>query len=351
MLYFYQSISPHKIERLHNYLHHFFTKMFAEVYPIYDHSHCIDSNFRVIVTTYKTQLDDKLKHIYTAYMKLKPQAKSIVQAAYANNNDIENICNGSAKPFKYPELPKGIRKPVKILYDELWDSILGYARVEDKCGTLKQHFNLFRKKNKNSVCPFCGIDGLLNEYDDLKNAYDHYIPQKKYPFCSIQFRNLAPICDQCNKSGNKGQKDIPYVPKTSKQRVLYFPYSSIYNHKIELSINASTTELKNSAKWVLSIDCVPATNTSKKDAWLEIFNLEKRYKAMIAKESYKWKDKVILDYTKQSKRTGFNLSNFISDKISDFSDIENQKDAIVKKCFHEFYLNHSNFKKSIKGIV
>lgn len=325
--------------------------MFVGRPATYVHANCILADFQPIVTAYPTQIDDKLQAIHNAYMKLKTNERRIVREAYYNNNDIEGICSGIVKPYKYDDLPVGMRTSLKNLYDELWNPVLGYTEVEAKCGTLKDHFKAFRKKNKKSVCPYCGLDGLLNEYNDLKNAYDHYIPKSQYPFCSIQFKNLAPICDECNKAGNKGSKDIPFKPKTATQRPLYFPYDKIRNHKIKLSIISPSTNLEALSKWILNIDCVPAKNIDKKNTWNEIFNIEKRYKALIANESYKWKDKIILDYGRDKKRVGFDVNHFISDKISDYSDIENQKDAIVKKCFHEFFLNHSSFKKSITGVI
>ena len=75
------------------------------------------------------------------------------------------------------------------------------------------------------------------------------------------------------------------------------------------------------------------------------------YKAIIAKRSDKWKDKVIHDYFKKSKRAAFDLNDFVNDKIEDYNDIESEKEAILKKCFHEFFLKHPNFKKNIAGVI
>lgn len=351
MIYFYKTLSPHKIENLQKYLEYFFAKLFTDSFPTYTHADFIHANFQPVIDANTVQVDDKLKAIHKAYMKLKAPKRTIVKNAFKNNSNTEGICAGTVKPYKYIDLPNGIRSPLKSFYDELWASILAYARVVDKCGSLKEHFNQFRKKNRNSVCPFCGVDGLLNEYDDLKNAYDHYIPQKKYPFCSVLFKNLSPICDTCNRSGNKGSKDIPFKPKTKVQRPLYFPYATVANHKIKLSITSTSTDLKKLSNWTLNIDCVPATNTNKKEAWNEIFNIEKRYKAIIAKGSSHWANQIVKELHMQSKQTGFNLNNYITNKIFSYSDLENQKEAIVQKCFHEFYLNHPGFKKSIKGVI
>lgn len=353
MIYFYKTLSPHKIENLQKYLYYFFAQLFTNAFPTYTHASFIHADFQATINANKVQVDDRLEAIHKAYMKLTGYQKTVVQRAFRNNSDTKGICSGTVRPYKYSDLPNGIRKPLKDFYDELWGSnkILSYARVVDKCGTLKDHFNQFRKKNTNSVCPFCGLDGLLNEYDDLKNAYDHYIPQKKYPFCSVLFSNLSPICDTCNRSGNKGSKDIPFNQSTKTQRQLYFPYETLANHKIEVSINSTSTDLKRNSSWTLNIDCVPATNVHKKEAWNDIFRIEKRYKAIIKKGSSHWADKIIQELHKQSRQAGFNLDNYIENKIDQFSDIENHKEAIIQKAFHEFYLKHPGFKKNVMGIL
>jgi hypothetical protein len=351
MIYFYKSISPHRIENLHSYLDFFFQRMFAEVHPTYDHAHFITPDFQQIVDEYPVQVDNKLRNIFRAYMGLSAPQKRVVKNAYANNTNISGICAGTTRPFKYTQLATDIRTPLKSFYDELWDSVLGYARVVDKCGQLKSHFDLFREKNEKSVCPFCGIDGLLSEQDRLKNAYDHYIPQKTYPFCSVLFSNLSPICDQCNKAGNKGSKDIPFIPRTTRQRPLYFPYENGGRHRIIVEIDAKSSDLKSVSTWDLNIDCVPAANTRKKDAWLEVFNIESRYKAIIAKNSYKWKDALLKEYNKKKGRAGFDIDEFIQDTLDHYSDIENQKEAIIMKSFHEFFLHGRNFKKNLAGTI
>ena len=53
---------------------------------------------------------------------------------------------------------------------------------------------------------------------------------------------------------------------------------------MSLKINAPSTDLSNPESWALQIDCEP-TNINKKASWEKVFNIETRYKAIIAKES------------------------------------------------------------------
>jgi len=351
MLYFYKSISPDSIENLHNYLHFFFTKLFAEVHPTYDHAYYIDPNFQDIIDEYKVQVDDKLNIIFTTYMGLSQQNKQVVEDIYHTNNDIQGICGLIVSPVKFEGLPLPIRTPIKSLYDNLWgdNKILGYVKVVNKCGTLKTHFNKFRKTNEYSVCPFCGIDGLLCEHDDGRDDYDHYLAKSDYPFISVNFENLFPMCHNCN-SKNKGQVDTPFMPNTTVQRPLYYPLdSTIAGHEIHLNITSQNTDLSDPANWSLTVSCDPIQNHLKKDSWEQIFNIESRYKAIISKESKTWKDWIIKKHFRLCKKNGASYQTFYEDAINDNEDYLNKSKGILIKTFFDFILNDPNCESYLSG--
>lgn len=344
MLYFYQSISPHNIENLHSYLHFFFTQLFAEVNATYDHAHHVHPNFQNIINKYTTQIDNKLEAIFNAYAALNPAQKQTVKDAYTSNIDIENICSTAVTPVKYSQLPASIRTPIKNLYDNLWgdNKVLGLVHVVASCGTVKNHFDDFMRVNQKSVCPFCGINGLLSEYDIGKNDYDHYLKKSVYPFISVHFANIFPMCHDCN-SKYKNQKDIPF-DDAGAQRPVYFPLESNLNgHAISVRINSTTTDLSTPESWELDITCQPAANVLKKDAWADIFKIETRYKAKIAKESYRIKEWLMLDYKKKSYKPSFSFDEFKEEKICLFDDNTLFKESIIMKPLLEFVLNDPDF--------
>ena len=356
MLYFYQSISPHSIENLHSYLDYFFQQLFVEVSVNYDHTNLIHVDFQTIVNTYPKQVDSKLWEIFEEYMNLDQDQKDYVQIAYFNNTDIERVCNNACEPVKYDELEEHssqlFREAIQNLFDELWgdNKILGYKRVKDQCGSVKQHFNDFRRVNLKSVCAFCGLEGLECEHDDGRDDYDHYLHKSKYPFISVHFINLVPMCHKCN-SKSKGQKDAPFNG-AGGQRPIYFPFENDPNgHAITLTINSTTTDLSKPTSWTLDINCRPATNVPKKDAWVDIFNIETRYKARISKDSYYYKDMLIKDYQKKSARNGFKFNHFRDDKLEDLDYIYMQKEGIIWRTFHEFVLNDPDFEKNATGVI
>lgn len=351
MLYFYKSISPNPIENLQKYLNYFFAQLFSEVHPIYDHAHYIHPDFKEIIDEYKDQIDDKLSAIFTAYMGLQPPEKQIVQNAYNINNRIADICNMTVKPIKYKGLPKTIRASIEDLYDNLWgdNKILGYVKVVAKCGTLKSHFTKFREQNEFVVCPFCGLESLVVKSDDGKDDYDHYLPKSKYPFISVNFENLLPMCHKCN-SKSKGQVDTPFIPQTTTQRPLYYPLEiNSPNHKIGIVISSKNTDLSDSSNWTLTITCEPATNKAMKESWQSVFKIEKRYKSIISDESKIWKQWIINKHRRLCKKNAAPYATFYYDAINEHEDYLNIDKGILLKSFYEFILNDPNCESYLDG--
>ena len=140
--------------------------------------------------------------------------------------------------------------------------------------------------------------------------------------------------------------------KNAKQRPVFYPYADVSNnHEIVLSIKAESTDLRYPEKWELIIGCRPARNDRQKKAWIEIFNIESRYKARISKDNYKWKDRIITRYHNQvvNEKRDFNL--FKNDILSDFSEYNDFECGILLKCFNEFLANDVNFEKNLKGEI
>ncbi|MFB2553388.1 HNH endonuclease [Ensifer soli] len=82
------------------------------------------------------------------------------------------------------------------------------------------------------ICPFCGIGSIKRAHFKEREAYDHYLPKSIYPFNSINFRNLAPACHECNSS-YKLTKDPAH--SGVGRRKAFYPYSES-SYLIELDM-------------------------------------------------------------------------------------------------------------------
>jgi len=350
MIYFYTRVENHNIEKLHKYLDYFYRAMFAEASTTFALDVLIDPDFTDAVEKYKEQILDKLEKIFNDYFSLEYTEKEIVQQAYQNNNNIEGICRGACCPIKYEELPDGIRDSIKSLYDNLWEPILGYARLVDSCGTVKQHFNDFRIQNPHLVCPFCGLEGLLCEYDDGRDDYDHYIPKAQYPFNCVNFSNLIPMCHHCN-SKNKGQVDPVFTKdRPPARRILFYPFENNGSQTITIRIDASTIDLTGD-DWDIEIDCEPLTIGNKVNAWNEIFRIKKRYQAPIRKTSSLLKGHAIKKFKRWRQRPDYTYEAFKEDLLDEIFDIKERKNGIIDKAVYDFFFSQPDFESWLSGQI
>lgn len=353
MIYFYTYL-PHNIQNLHEYLDHFYQQMFAEVSPTFDKTLLIHADFVTIIDEYKIQILDKLEKMFNDYVALGAPDKEIVRIAYQNNNNIEGICNKTCNPKKFDELPAAIRGSVKSLYDNLWDSILKYARVVDKCGTVKQHFNAFRVANDHLVCPFCGLEGLLCEHDDGREDYDHYIPKGDYPFNCVNFINLVPMCHKCN-SKYKGQVDPVWTEGTPPaRRELFYPFDqNIQNHLIKVKIDESVSDLGRDG-WTadrLNIEFDPATIGSMVDSWMDIFQIKSRYYARIRQTGKLLEDHIKKKYKRKLEKGAVDFAEFKNDMMDDLWDIKSKNSAVTEHAVYEYLFSNPDFEACLNSQV
>ncbi|MDB5012219.1 MAG: hypothetical protein JWQ25_421, partial [Daejeonella sp.] len=136
------------------------------------------------------------------------------------------------------------------------------------------------------------------------------------------------------------------------QTELYFPYSTSFpDHEIYLRITSATTDLTDINSWTLDIECNPAQNSSKKDRWVEIYNIESRYKSKIAGDKYRMMDRIISKYSIRCKKRGVSFEDFKEDILDDFSEYKNWNNGILMKTFDEFIMSDPNCESYLTGNI
>lgn len=68
-----------------------------------------------------------------------------------------------------------------------------------------------------SVCPYCNRQYITSLKNQVRPSYDHFFPQKQYPYLCISMYNLIPCCDCCNSY--KGEEDT-----YSNKGLFFYPY-------------------------------------------------------------------------------------------------------------------------------
>ena len=209
----------------------------------------------------------------------------LLKRAVHNNNKIRELCNGDVQPVKYVQIESintDLKKAIKLFCDCLYDHCIKLEPFYTSYENINAYYKTVVKKS--SICRCCGINKILTQFHTHRSALDHYLPRKYYPFNSLNFKNLIPICDNCNGkyklsedtlyiTNNKGKK------KESKTRtVAFYPYSRT-THDIDFDITFSKNFDSTIEPKDIEIELTCVGNTDKVTSWDRIFGIKENYKA------------------------------------------------------------------------
>ena len=260
------------IETPHRYLNEnlieFFNKIEFENGD-YSSNFFEDDFYDKIVSHHPKILETPLKNIYEVIKNWEQDKKTEFCRRVRESNEIESICKRKITPLKIEDLDQEITDNVDIkkLFSDLYKQVL-YGEHSKKCfGDMQAHFRLFKsKENEIFKCPICGLIPQ-NTKEEKKEDYDHLLPYTIYPFSSVNFKNLAPICVDCN-SDYKGDKDV----LDNLGRKIFFYYDE--SHK-GIKINA---KLDDEINYNFSFSFVTDDDRDEEiESWKDIFGITERY--------------------------------------------------------------------------
>lgn len=223
-----------------------------------------------------------IQEIFDLFKSLKPSEIDNLKIWFQSNNSIEELCknNTAIIPTTYEDIDEinaKLSASLKAFFMNLYSqNFLTLKPLSDKISTIDDHYKEFVKANSIGKCPFCGLYPIDGEYVQTREAYDHYLPKSKYPFSSINLKNLAPICNKCN-SGNKSTKD-PLRDQRGNRRKAFYPYE-MNKYNIEIKMEVSATNIEHLKPENLSIEFGPQNLNEELSTWNQLFNIEDRYKA------------------------------------------------------------------------
>jgi hypothetical protein len=269
--------------KLHEFIIAFFERIENET-GVFDDSF-FHPDFLPIVNRHPKILKSRCVNIFNLLKTWKPSDKAQFIQNIKDSNEIEQICLGIKKPLDETQLPSDISEDLKKLFICLYEDILKKCdEFIKKYGSLKDHFKRFKEEpNDYIICPVCGIQPVKTIHDKERDQYDHYLPKDIYPLSSVNFRNLVPICTECNSLLVKGKKDV--LKQTTGK--LFYPYDS--NHKgiqIDFKLIKDDSKIENT-DWAISYS--NADNKSDEiTSWKYIYNIEQRYTDFTKGRLRKW---------------------------------------------------------------
>ncbi|QYS86158.1 hypothetical protein JJC03_14440 [Flavobacterium oreochromis] len=268
---------------LNDFVIQFFERIEHETGPFDNAFFGLD--FYDIVRRHPKIVKEQLINIYNVLRRLDQTIRTAICNQIKDSNNIELICSGGYLPIILDSNVKGLRKLLRDFFLNLYDQVLDGNAFRDKFHTtLLDHFNEFRRTNKNTtLCPTCGIGELKMAESKTRDQYDHFLPKSLYPFSSVNFENLILCCKECNSFDVKGDKDTVAL-STGR---LFYPFD--FNHK-QLSVSFTiTTDNANPEDIIWNITySSPDGKVDEIQSWRNIYDIDTRYSDFVKGRIEKW---------------------------------------------------------------
>ena len=260
MLFPYQYV-PHNMEKMQDYINFIFDEVWCKAK---DQDYDIEALFadnddlkQLIIELHTSEVKGAdffltgLQLVFRDFKLLSDCELLSIKDWYSANNNIELAClaDPSVTPVTYLEvsvLSEDLARHLKDFFKNLYSqSFLSLSSVSSRIGEIDNHYQTFMEKNKSGKCPFCGLNDLKGIYHSKREAYDHFLPKGKYPFNSINFRNLVPACHECNSTYKLSIDPLyygkdPLLKQTGNRRKAFYPYSTSMSYSINLNIGINT---------------------------------------------------------------------------------------------------------------
>jgi hypothetical protein len=237
----------------------------------------------------KDHLDGPIRKIYDIFLtQLSAQQRVQVSEWYDHNNDIEALCRclPNTEPATYTNIRNmsaDLEPLLKEFCNSLFTDIIHLKAVASRIGYIADHYQAFVKENSGGKCPYCGYGDIKGLHHTKREAYDHYLPKGTYPFNSVNFRNLAPMCTECN-SAYKLQKDpaTNVDPITRKRgvtrRKAFYSYATVASG-ITVNVILKSTDIANLLPRDMELEIAAPGRDEEVESWKEVFGIDERFKA------------------------------------------------------------------------
>src|SRR5262249_23475609 len=205
---------PHQMEKMQEFIDFIFHEVWCKAPG--NGQFCLDlfdgnADLKEVMTIFNygdTQGGDffygHVERIYGLFSSLTPVQIEQFKQWYQANNDIEKACanDPASQIARYNDIRvmhQELSAQLAAFFTRLYSQqLLNLAALREKIGNIDEHYENFTQANTIGKCPFCGISDIKGLNHTKREAYDHYLPKALYPFNSINFRNLAPACHECN---------------------------------------------------------------------------------------------------------------------------------------------------------
>jgi len=275
----------------------------------------------------------EVERIYDIFKGLSATEKEKVKTAFTTNNNIESLCDGTA-PIYLADLPDVVKHDIKPLFKWCYETLLEKGKV---AGDKMDYYNQLIAENGFDTCPCCGLIDFESAESICREAYDHYLPKSKYPFASVNFSNLVPLCYKYNSDRKKAKDPI------ENDRTVFYPFST-GDHSIEINLNYTADIDAETKKLTFSdLEIKLTGDTDKIQTWDWLFHIKERYEDYLKSKLQAWLREIANRYARNIKRAnGLSYSEILDDHIEDYENNKYSEKKFLKIAFLNAVKNDAN---------
>lgn len=286
MLYGLRFVPNHPVYRLQEAVEHF---LFTGTQHVPFGGKCFPDWFDSVFSNCSS-LRQRAQTVYRLMNSASPAIRQQVKAIWISHNKVQALCDD--KQCRIRKLQSGstaldvaLTDLFRYLFDDIFENKSFVSAVGGR--SIDDHYIAFRRLGQR-VCPFCGIDNYIDRGGGSRSAYDHYLARSIYPLASVNFFNLVPMCDICNRRPNKGTKNVLFTDaERPRRRRVFYPYGPVGGVRVSLSL-AKRPALNFGGEWTVKIRPKKQGEIDKIQTWLSIFNIPKRFGGRLAEEHAIW---------------------------------------------------------------
>lgn len=252
----------------------------------------------------KTAADE----IYEICKGLTDDERAAIREAFFLNNDIESLCEGIAIPTELNTLHPVVKQKMKPLLVRFYNELIN---PKDK---LDYYNKLIENSGNYKFCPCCGLTPIESAESHYREDNDHYLPKAEYPFASVNFGNLPPLCSKCNKKCKSTKNPFENGKKS------FYPFKPLDNEfEISIGINDSDStdylEL-NEPEVIIGFN----NDADKVSTWEWLFGINTRYNEEVRQFS-KTELRILANRFRRNeeRKQGMSYEEILNDAIEDYT--------------------------------
>ncbi len=160
--------------------------------------------------------------------------------------------------------------------------VIHLKAVTRRTAEIDAHYDAFVTENDEGKCPYCGYGDIKSQHRSKREAYDHFLPKGTYPFNSVNFRNLAPMCHDCNSSYKLQKDPVRHIDplhnaKIATRRRAFYSYATAAPG-ISIDVALTTTDLANISQADITLTITSPGRAEEVESWKDVFGIDERYK-------------------------------------------------------------------------